>query len=156
MSCFANGCAFLLLNCAKEMAVRVHHKAEPSYSLGYSATVMIRSPSLLESSTPLIQCSSRCTNDGPYRELHAEGIRTIRKQSEFSFWRKSTLVDAHTIGTDPPQAFLFAMFYYNGLNFVPCGGKEHLLKITQLNFRTIPYPDVARKGIKCVEYSEQG
>ena len=54
-------------------------------------------------------------------------------------------------------ALLFAVFYYNGLNFVLWGGEEHRqLKISQLKFCTVPDPDTPQKVIECVEYTEHG
>ncbi len=96
--------------------------------------------------------------DRLYRDLDAQGIGTTKKQSEtVSVSEENQLWDTHTIGTDSPQALLFTVFYYNGLNFVLRGGEEHRqLKISQLNFRTVPDPDVPGKDIECVEYTEHG
>ncbi len=48
-------------------------------------------------------------------------------------------------------------FFYNGLNFVLRGGQEHTeLKISQLNFRTVPNPEYPGDEIECVEYYEHG
>ena len=49
------------------------------------------------------------------------------------------------------------MFFYNGLNFVLRGGQEHReLKISQLNFKSIPDPEHPGEDTKCVEYYSHG
>lgn len=96
--------------------------------------------------------------DRLYRDLHAQGIGTTKRQAEtISMSEENMLWETNTIGTASPQALLFAVFYYNGLNFVLRGGEEHRnLKLSQLNFRTVPDPDVAGMEIECVEYTEHG
>ena len=53
--------------------------------------------------------------DRLYCDLHAQGIGTTKRQM---------LWETNMISTTSPQALLFAVFCYNGLNFVLRGGEE--------------------------------
>lgn len=96
--------------------------------------------------------------DRRYHDMYAQGIRATRRQSKtISIAEENQLWETHTIGTESPQALLFAVFYYNGLNFVLRGGAEHReLKISQLKFSTVSDPDDPGTLLECVEYTEHG
>ena len=93
-----------------------------------------------------------------YQDLHAQGVGTVKKQAEaISVSEEDRLWMTGTIGLHSPLALLFAVFYYNGLNFVLRGGQEHReFKISQLEFRTVSDPDAPGKDIECVRYTEHG
>ena len=96
--------------------------------------------------------------DRRYRELHAQGVGTTKQQSEIlSCSEEEQLWDTETLGVDSPLALQYAVFFYNGLNFVLRGGQEHReLKISQLNFKSIPDPKHPGEDTECVEYYEHG
>ena len=89
--------------------------------------------------------------DRRYRELHAQGVGTTKRQSEIlSRSEEEQLWDTETLGVDSPLALQYAVFFYNGLNFVLRGGQEHReLKISQLNFKSIPDPEHPGKDTMC-------
>ena len=96
------------------------------------------------------------TLDNRYRELHAKGVGTTRRQAEImTSDEEEQLWASGVLSSDSPGGLLRAVFYYNGLNFVLRGGQEHRnLKISQLNLRTLPDPENPGDQIDCVEYSE--
>ena len=98
------------------------------------------------------------TLDNIYRQLHAEGVGTKRKQAEvLSVEEEEQLWSTGAVGTASPSSLLGAVFFYNGLNFVLRGGMEHReLRISQLSFRSVPDPDIPGQLIDCVEYTEHG
>ena len=98
------------------------------------------------------------TLDNLYRQLHADGVGTKRKHAEtLSEDEEEQLWSSGAMGTDSPSALLGAVFFYNGLNFVLRGGKEHReLRISQFKFRSVSDPDVPGQLIECVEYTEHG
>ena len=93
-----------------------------------------------------------------YRELHADGVGTKRKQAEvISRDEEEQLWQSGILSSKSPQSLLRAVFYLNGINFVLRGGEEHRkLKISQLSFLDVPNPDSAGEMIRCVQYTEYG
>ncbi len=96
------------------------------------------------------------TLDSIYCKLHTEGTGTKRKQAEIvTAEEEEQLWGSGAIGTDSPVALANALFYLQRLNFVLRGGsKHHGLKISQLNFRSVPDPDLPGLFMECVEYTE--
>ena len=96
--------------------------------------------------------------DSRYRDLHAKGVGTSRRQAEVvSEDEEELLWSSGQFSSDSPEGLLKAVFYYNGLNFVLRGGQEHReLKVSQFNFRDVPDPDNPGELIRCVEYTEHG
>ena len=63
--------------------------------------------------------------------------RVITRDEEKQLW------DLGVLGSYHPSALLNAMFYYNGLFFVLCGGQEHgILKLSQLVIKSVPNPEI--------------
>lgn len=93
-----------------------------------------------------------------YKELNEQGVGAVRKQAEvISVEEEQLLWDSGMLGTHSPLALLNAVFYYNGLNFILCGGQEHReLKISQLIFKEVTNPDSPAESIEIVEYHEFG
>ena len=96
--------------------------------------------------------------DRRYRQLHSQGVDATKRHSEIlSNTDKEHLWETETLGVDSPLALQYAVFFYNGLNFVLRGGKEHRdLKISQLKFKNIPDPENPGEDTECVEYHEHG
>ena len=105
--------------------------------------------------------------DRRYRELHAQGLNsqkyifilflTIKRQSEIrSRSEEEQLWDTETLGVDSPLALQYAVFFYNGFEFCSPRGASRELKISQLNFKSIPDPEHPGEDTKCVEYYEHG
>lgn len=96
--------------------------------------------------------------DSRFRELHAKGVGTTRRQAEVvTCDEEEILWSSGELSTDSPDGLLKAVFYYNGLNFVLRGGQEHRnLKVSQFNIRNVPDPDNPGERITCCEYSEHG
>ena len=96
--------------------------------------------------------------DNLYKKLHKEGIGTsttkagiITNQEEEKLWESGVL------NSKTPHGLLNAVFYYNGLNFVLRGGREHRdLMIAQLNFGYEPDQDCPDQVLEFVEYVEHG
>ena len=94
--------------------------------------------------------------DNLYRQLHAEGIGTSKKQAmvitldeEQQLWASGCLSD------NTPQGLVNAIFYYNGINFCLRAGEEHRnFRETQLCFGSV----LATSGdeLEFVDYIEHG
>ena len=57
--------------------------------------------------------------DRLYCDLYAQGIGATRRQSEIIMTcDEDKLWETRVMGTDSPQALLFAVLFYNGLNFI--------------------------------------
>ena len=93
-----------------------------------------------------------------YKKLHADGIGTssskadiITNEEEERLWNSEVLNDK------TPESLLNAIFYYNGLNFVLRGGREHRnLSLAQLEFGCEPDPDSPDQMLEFVDYVEHG
>ena len=96
--------------------------------------------------------------DGLFKELHSQGIGTVRKQAEaISFSEEQTLWDSGVLNVETPDGLFNAVFYYNGLNLVLRGGDEHRnLKLSQFKIKTVPHPQFPSQETECVVYTEHG
>lgn len=94
--------------------------------------------------------------DNRYRELHAKGVGTKRRQAEVvSSSEEDQLWKSGVLSSDSPGGLLRAVFYLNGINFVLRGGAEHRnLKIYQLTFLDVPDPDNC-KLVHCVQHGSK-
>lgn len=96
--------------------------------------------------------------DNRYRELHANGVGTTRRQAEVvTLDEEEQLWQTRVLSSESPLSLLRAVFYLNGINFVLRGGDEHRrLKISQFSFINVPDPDCPGEMIRCVQYTEHG
>ena len=61
------------------------------------------------------------------------------------------------LGVKTPEALLNAVFFYNGMFLILCGGEEHRkLKLSQFKFSTMSDPKHPGDTITCVIYTEHG
>ena len=68
------------------------------------------------------------------QKLHSQRVSATKRHSE-RMKNEEHLWETETLGVDSPLALQYAVFLYNVLNFVLCGGKEHRkLKSSQLKF----------------------
>ena len=97
---------------------------------------------LSDPSNPVFAALHR-TLENRFRQLHAKGVGTTRKQAEVvSYKEEEELWTKGVLTSTSPMGLLRAVFFYNGLNFVLRGGEEHRrLKISQLQFNTVSDPD---------------
>lgn len=93
-----------------------------------------------------------------YRELHAQGVGTTRRQAEVIIIdEEEQLWQSGVLSSESPLSLIHAVFYLNGVNFVLRGGDEHRkLKLSQFKFRDTLDPDNPGEVIRCVEYTEHG
>ena len=61
------------------------------------------------------------------------------------------------LGVKTPEALLNAVFFYNGMYLILCGGEEHRKqKLSQFKFSTVPDPKQTGVTTTCVIYTEHG
>ena len=96
--------------------------------------------------------------DSLFRELHREGVGASKQSAAvISFEEEEKLWETGVLNTETPSGLFNAVFYYNGLNFILRGGDEHRdLKISQLEFRSVPDPDNPSVMTECLVYTEHG
>ena len=74
-----------------------------------------------------------------------------------SLFRPHIIKEPGYEANETPRGLLRAFFFYNGLNFVLCGGEEHRsLKVLQLRFSTVPDSENPQQTADCVKYTKQG
>ena len=73
------------------------------------------------------------------------------------FEKEQKLWETGVLSTETPLSLFNTVFYYNGLNFILRGGDEHRdLKISQLEFRSVPDPDNPSAMTECLMHTEHG
>ena len=112
---------------------------------------------LIDPTNPIFKSLHRVL-EKRYRDLHALGIGTTKRQAEIiTKDEEEKLWESGVLSSDSPAGLLRAVFYLNGLNFVLRGGDEHRrLKVSQLTFHEVQDPDNPSERIRCVEYTEHG